>query len=198
MKKDKRLKNLVILASGGGSTFAYLHDCLKDRQLPWRVAAVVTDNPTAGVLGLAKTRNVQTVIVEKDPAASLDQRLSDAIQGFSPDLVLLAGFLRKVGPRTVQKFSDRMINSHPSLLPKFGGRGMYGDRVHAAVLASSETETGVTIHYVNEQYDGGRILRQKRVEIPSGATAKDIEALVKDLEKRELFGLIEDWQTEKL
>ena len=104
--------------------------------------------------------------------------------------MLLSGFLSKIGPEVLNGFPERIINSHPSLLPKFGGAGMYGSRVHNAVIQSNETVSGVTVHLVNEEYDKGKILGQKTVKLANDETALSLEAKILNIEKSFVFEIL--------
>jgi phosphoribosylglycinamide formyltransferase-1 len=109
----------------------------------------------------------------------------------NPDLIVLAGFLWKIPPMFVEAFPEKIINIHPALLPKFGGKGMYGSRVHEAVVENKETESGITIHYVNEAYDEGSIIFQKSISITPEDTAEDVAHKIHDLEYRYFPEVIE-------
>ncbi len=112
----------------------------------------------------------------------LDQAITDALKKHQVDLVVLAGYMKKLGPVTLAAYQGRVINIHPALLPKYGGKGMYGIHVHEAVLAAGETETGVTVHLVDDHYDGGAILAQRRVPVNSDDTADSLAARVLEVE----------------
>ena len=112
-----------------------------------------------------------------------DDSLCRHLESFQPDWILLAGFLKKIGPKVLKKFPGRIINSHPSLLPDFSGKGMYGIKVHEAVIQNHKPETGVSIHVVDKNYDGGCILFQKKIPVIESETAKELETRVKNIEK---------------
>jgi len=171
---------VAVLASGGGTNLQALLDALHDSPLA-RVARVVTNRPDAGALERARQSGVPAAVL-RDPgdAAELLAALTDA----GADLVVLAGYLKLVPPPVVARFHWRMINIHPALLPAHGGPGMYGRRVHEAVLASGAAESGATVHYVDEQYDRGPIIAQARVPVRSGDTAETLAARVLEAEHR--------------
>jgi phosphoribosylglycinamide formyltransferase-1 len=106
------------------------------------------------------------------------------IQNYAPDLIVLAGFLLKVPPYLIDAYSNQMINIHPALLPKFGGKGMYGMHIHEAVVQNGEKETGITIHYVNEHYDEGAVIFQTAVALTSEDTAESVAAKIHELEQQ--------------
>ena len=171
---------VAVLASGGGTNLQALLDALHDSPLA-RVARVVTNRPDAGALERARQSGVPAAVL-RDPGdpAELLAALTDA----RADLVVLAGYLKLVPPPVVARFRWRMINIHPALLPAHGGPGMYGRRVHEAVLASGAAESGATVHYVDEQYDRGPIIAQARVPVRPGDTAETLAARVLEAEHR--------------
>jgi len=172
---------VAVLVSGGGTNLQALLDALHDSPLA-RVARVITNRSDAGALARARRHDVPTTqLRDPDDAAELLAALAEAPQA---DLVVLAGYLKLVPPTVVARFRWRMINIHPALLPAHGGPGMYGRRVHEAVLASGAAESGVTVHYVDEQYDRGPIIAQARVPVLPGDTAEALAARVLEAEHR--------------
>lgn len=170
---------VAVLASGGGTNLQALLDALHASPLA-RVVRVITNRPEAGALERARSSGVATTVLkDPDDAAELLGALHPGV-----DLVVLAGYLRLVPPAVVARFRWRMINIHPALLPAHGGPGMYGRRVHEAVLASGAAESGVTVHYVDEQYDRGPIIAQARVPVQPGDTAQTLAARVLEAEHR--------------
>ena len=177
--------NLVIFASGGGTNAENLmnHFCGSD-YCP--VRAVFCNHPDAFVLQRAKSHGVPTFIFTKEELNSPEAEniVAKELDKYDADVVLLAGFLPKVPDFLVNRFKDRMINIHPSLIPKYCGKGMHGDRVHEAVVATHETETGITIHLVDSQYDHGRILFQAKCPVAPTDTAEDVAAKIHVREQR--------------
>lgn len=172
---------VAVLASGGGTNLQALLDALHDSPLA-RVARVITNRSDAGALARARRHGVPTTqLHDPDDAAELLAALSEQP---AAELVVLAGYLKLVPSAVVARFRWRMINIHPALLPAHGGPGMYGRRVHEAVLASGAAESGVTVHYVDEQYDRGPIIAQARVPVLPGDTAEDLAARVLEAEHR--------------
>ncbi|HEV8263309.1 MAG TPA: phosphoribosylglycinamide formyltransferase [Gemmatimonadales bacterium] len=173
-----------MLASGGGTNLQALLDALHGSPLLQpssiaRVVLVVADRPGAGALDRARRAAIPTAVL-RDAGNSAE--LLAALAGV--DLVVLAGYLKLVPPDVVARFRWRMINIHPALLPAFGGPGMYGHRVHAAVLASGAAESGATVHYVDEQYDRGPVIAQARVPVRPGDTPETLAARVLEAEHR--------------
>ncbi|MCS7077354.1 MAG: phosphoribosylglycinamide formyltransferase [Bacteroidia bacterium] len=151
--------NLVIFASGNGTNAEALMERFKRHKLI-QVSGVVTNNPEAGVIRKAKAYGKKTIILTPEQVTD-GNAIYQLIQEFNPDYLVLAGYLKLIPAELIQKFPKRIFNIHPSLLPKYGGKGMYGYRVHEAVKANKEKESGITIHYVNENYDEGEIIFQK-------------------------------------
>lgn len=175
------MKNIVIFASGTGSNAENIIHYFKNNTSK-SVVGVFSNNSNAKVIEKAKNLGVQTVTFNKDELYG-DFVLSK-IQELNPDLIVLAGFLLKFPEPIIAAFPNKIINIHPALLPKYGGKGMYGKHVHQAVLDNQETETGITIHYVNEQYDEGGIIFQKSVSISDCTTSEAIANKVHELEHR--------------
>ena len=150
---------VAVLVSGGGTNLQALLDALGP-EAPARITRVVSNRPDAGAVARARRAGVPTTILA-DPTdcGALLAALADA------DLVVLAGYLKLLPPAVVARFRHRMINIHPALLPAFGGPGMYGRRVHEAVLASGAAVSGATVHYVDEQFDHGPIIAQRTVPV---------------------------------
>jgi phosphoribosylglycinamide formyltransferase-1 len=175
---------LAVFASGSGTTFAALADAAARGALgTTEVALLVTDRPDAGATARAEKRGIETARTDPgadDHAASL-LRLLDA---HAIDFVALAGYLRKVPPPVVEAFRERMLNTHPALLPAFGGQGMYGGRVHAAVLDYGARWTGATIHLVEEEYDTGPVVLQQPVPVRPGDTPETLAERVQHVERR--------------
>jgi len=169
---------VAVLVSGGGTNLQALLDALRESPLA-RVACVISNRPDAGALDRARQAGVPATVLENPgDAAELLAALADA------QLVVLAGYLKLVPAAVVSRFRGRMINIHPALLPDFGGPGMYGRRVHAAVLASGAKESGVTVHFADEAFDRGAIIAQERVRVEPGDTPDSLAARVLEAEHR--------------
>jgi formyltetrahydrofolate-dependent phosphoribosylglycinamide formyltransferase len=175
---------VAVLASGNGSNLQALLDAF-DQRSPARVMRVISDRPGAGALARAQRAGIATAVL-RDPgsAAELRAALADA------DLVVLAGYLRLIPPAVIAHFPARMVNIHPALLPAFGGPGMYGRRVHEAVLASGMGISGATVHYVDEQYDHGPIIAQWPVPVLPGDDADRLAGRVLEVEHRLLPAVV--------
>lgn len=151
--------NLVIFASGNGTNAEAIMERFKRHKLI-QVAGIVTNNPEAGVIRKAKGFGKPALVLDADQV-NQGEAIYEQIKHFEPDYLVLAGYLKLIPATLIQKFPRRIFNIHPSLLPKYGGKGMYGQYVHEAVKASKEKESGITIHYVSENYDEGEVIFQK-------------------------------------
>ncbi|MFZ6028460.1 MAG: phosphoribosylglycinamide formyltransferase [Chloroflexota bacterium] len=179
--------NLAFFASHRGSNMQAVLDACKAGILNAHPCLVIGNNSGAEALARARQDGIPafhlSVKTHPDPA-QLDAATLSLLQEHRTDLIVLAGYLRKLGPQTLAVFQRRAINIHPALLPKYGGQGMYGLRVHEVVLAAGETETGVTIHRVDEAYDHGDILAQCRVPVLAGDTPESLAQRVLACEHR--------------
>jgi len=175
------LKKIAILASGSGSNAEKIIQYFQDSEKA-QVAVVGSNKPDAYVLERAKKNHVPTFTFTKQELMDgmVEQRLTD----MHIDLVVLAGFLLMVPEGLIKSFPDQIINIHPALLPKYGGKGMYGMKVHEAIKSKGELETGITIHYVNEKYDEGRVIFQESVAVEKSDTPEDIANKVHALEHK--------------
>ena len=172
------MKNIVLFASGNGSNAEEIIRYFKKNN-QGTVVAIFSNKPDAKVLDRAKNHNIPSVVFNK---AQLNEGfVLEKLHQFQPDLIVLAGFLLKF-PESILKEYPKVINIHPALLPKYGGKGMYGMHVHQAVLENKEKETGITIHYVNEHYDEGELIFQKSVNIEDCKTAEEIAHKIHELE----------------
>jgi phosphoribosylglycinamide formyltransferase-1 len=144
------------------------------------VVAVFSNKATAGVLERAEKHQIPTVIFSKDDLAQ--GIVLDRLKPFRPDLVVLAGFLLQFPENIIEAYPGKIINIHPALLPKYGGKGMYGMNVHRAIVDSKEPETGITIHYVDAHYDEGDIIFQQSVKLDGSETCEEVSEKVQQLE----------------
>lgn len=182
-------KNIVIFASGSGSNAQRLLERFEHHP-HIQVAALFSNNPEAFALQRAQESGVPTAVFDR--AALRAGEVQTQVQSYNPDLIVLAGFLWLLPAAFVQAFPNKIINIHPSLLPKFGGKGMHGQHVHQAVLDAQEAETGITIHYVNEHYDEGAPIYQEICPVQPDDTCETLSARVLTLEHRHLPRVVED------
>lgn len=179
---------VAVLASGHGSNLQALLDAFADPAAPATIALVVSNRPEAGALDRARRSGVPAAAIAEDGQDAAG--LLALFERHGIEAVVLAGYLKKIPAQVVAAYSGRMVNVHPALLPAFGGAGMYGRRVHEAVLASGARVTGVTVHLVDEQYDHGRILAQWPVPVRPGDTADTLAARVLEAEHRLLPAVV--------
>ena len=173
------MHSLVIFASGRGSNAAAIIDYFKKNGQA-KVALIVTNNANAGVLQIAEEERIPFLVVDKQRIT--ETLIIDQIESCKPSLIVLAGFLWKIPGSILHAFPGKIINIHPALLPGYGGKGMYGHHVHHAVLGAKETESGITIHYVNEVYDAGNIILQARCPVHAHDTADTLATRIHKLE----------------
>jgi phosphoribosylglycinamide formyltransferase-1 len=177
---------VAVLASGGGTNLQALLDACGPGS-PARITRVVSNNARAGALERARRAGVSAVVLhDPDDARELLAALADA------EIVVLAGYLRLVPAPVVARFARRMINIHPALLPAFGGPGMYGRRVHETVLASGASESGATVHFVDEHYDRGPVIAQRTVPVRTGDTPETLAARILAVEHELLSQVVLD------
>ncbi len=184
--------NIAILASGAGSNAANIIQHFKNTSV--KVKLIACNNADAGVFQIAKDNQIDSILVTKENFKNSDQFVNE-LQNRKIELVILAGFLWLVPKNLVAAFEDRIINIHPALLPKFGGKGMYGHFVHEAVHEAQEVESGITIHLVNEEFDKGKILFQVKA-IVENCSASEIEQKVRALEIEHFPKAIENFISE--
>jgi phosphoribosylglycinamide formyltransferase-1 len=174
------MKRIVIFASGSGSNAENLIVFFHNRENA-SVIQVLTNNPHAKVLDRCKKLNISALSFNK-MAFSKSEDVLNILKAAEPDLIVLAGFLWKFPEFILKEFPKKVINIHPALLPNYGGKGMYGMNVHSAVVANKETETGITIHYVNENYDDGAIVFQAKCNVLPTDSAEDVAGKIHLLE----------------
>lgn len=174
---------LGFLASGAGSSAQAIVAAIKAGELPAEARLLVSNNKSAAALDFARSQGIDSLCIptQGDPEAA-DAALAEALTSRGVELVVLSGYLRRLGPKTLAKYAGRVLNIHPGPLPRFGGQGMYGRRVHEAVLAAGVAESGVAIHVVDEEYDHGPVVAARAVPVRPGDTAEDLEARVRAAE----------------
>jgi phosphoribosylglycinamide formyltransferase-1 len=184
------MKQIAILASGAGSNAARIIEHF-DKHPTIKVSLIASNKPDAGVLSIALAAGIPTVIIEKERFFHGDGYVG-VFQEYQIDFIVLAGFLWKIPSTLVQAFRGRMVNIHPALLPKYGGKGMYGKFVHEAVVASGEKSSGITIHFVDDIYEHGQLFFQDSVELAPGETPESLAARIHELEHRHFPRVIEE------
>ncbi len=169
--ESARRARVGALASGGGRTVANLADACARGEVPAEVVACVVTRADAGAAARCRERGIAVEVVAPEPAATFDDRVDAALRAHGVEWVCLCGYLRRF---RVDAWRGRALNIHPALLPEFGGPGMWGDRVHEAVLAAGRAESGCTVHWVDEEYDRGAPIVQRRCPVLPGDTAKSL------------------------
>lgn len=161
------------------------------------ISLVVTNKPQAGVIQIAKKYDVQVLIVNNEQLNN-EEFLLNELKSYQINGIVLAGFMVMIPPFLVRAFHNKIINIHPALLPDFGGKGMYGKRVHEAVLSSGKKKSGITIHLVNEEYDEGKIIFQKEIPLAENETTFSLEEKIHQLEHENYPLVIEKWMNHEL
>ena len=182
------MRKIVIFASGSGSNAERIILHFNKKSIA-KVVGVFANNPNAKVLEKAKKYNVPIFVFSNEELIA--GKVADLVNKIKPDLIVLAGFLLKFPETIINQYPNKIINIHPALLPKYGGKGMYGKNVHQAVLNSMDKETGITIHYVNEQYDEGEFIFQQKISIEDCNSVEEIASKVQELEHVHFTRIIE-------
>ncbi len=187
-------KQFVILASGTGMLFSSITKACLNGRLKARVIGLVSDRKKAPVLKKAQDLNIPIKIFHFGNDSSFekwDEDLCTYLKNQKPDFILLAGFLRRIGEKVLLNFENQILNIHPALLPRHGGKGMYGIHVHRSVLQSGDKETGISIHLVSKQYDAGPVLAQKKIPVSPDETAESLQEKVKKFEPEFFISFLE-------
>jgi len=180
-------KQIAVLASHAGTVLQAIIDGSAGGKLAADVCLIISNNSGSGAALRAERHQIpfQHLSGQTHPdPADLDAAIVDALVQRRADVVFLAGYMKKLGPRTLSQFRGRILNTHPALLPKFGGQGMYGARVHAAVIAAGERVTGVSVHHVEGEYDTGPVLAQCQVPVLPGDDVETLSARVQTRERQ--------------
>ncbi len=166
-----------VLASGGGTNFQAIIDACESGKVDAKVVVVVCNKKDAFALQRAKKHNIRAVFIDSKKH-DFDKKAVEVLQKHKVDLVCLAGFLLKLGKNFIRKYKNKILNIHPALLPKFGGKGMYGINVHKAVIEAGEKISGCTVHLVDEKYDHGKVVLQKKVRVFKNDTPEKLQKRV--------------------
>ena len=188
------IKKIGILASYNGSGFETIQKAIIEKKLNTKVVVVITNNTNAGVLEKAEFYNIPYFIIndKRYPGQDIDDKIARLLLEFDCDYIFLSGYMKKIGSKLLSVFPNKIINTHPALLPSiYGGVGMYGRFVHEAVIKNAEKKSGVTIHYIDEVYDEGEIILTKELEIAQNETVDSLENRIKELES---IAIIEAFQ----
>ena len=183
------MKKIAVFVSGGGSNFKAIHHQIQKREIPGEIVLVISNNPNCGAIEYANENSIPIIIinaVQYPNPHTRDEFLIETCLKAEIDLICLAGYMKMLPPAFVKQYENKILNIHPGLLPEFGGKGFFGMRVHEAVINSGKRESGATVHFVDEIYDHGPIILQKKVEVLETDTAESLAARILKLE-HELF-----------
>jgi phosphoribosylglycinamide formyltransferase 1 len=172
---------IAVFASGGGTNFQALIDEINRGQLNAEIAGLISSRPDAGAINRAESQGIPATVIQHDDypgEQKFGEELIRTLRNWDPALIILAGYMLKIPANVIDAFPGRIINIHPALLPKFGGKGLYGIRVHRAVLAAGETHSGCSVHIVTKEYDEGPVVGQSTVPVEPGDTAEDLAARI--------------------
>ena len=188
--------NLVVFTSGNGTTLQAILDSIEDRELDAQVLLVVSDKEDAYSLIRAQNKGINTYVIKSKTLLDIDNELIDVLSEYDIDLIVLAGYLKMIGKNLISKYT--IINTHPSLLPKYGGKGMYGLNVHRAVIENLDKESGATLHFVNDKYDQGNIIAQTKVAVLNDDTPEFLAERVQKAEKIQLVNELKKISKQKI
>ncbi|RCK77685.1 MAG: Phosphoribosylglycinamide formyltransferase [Ignavibacteriae bacterium] len=179
---------IAVFASGKGSNLKAILDAIKERRLiNTAVVCVISNKKDAGALEIAKYNNIPAYYISQSNYSNsddFDAAIIEVLIRHSVNFIVLAGYLKLLSPRIVRKYKDRILNIHPALLPKFGGKGMYGLNVHRAVIECGEKISGATVHLVDEEYDHGPIVLQDSIELDPDETPESLQKKIQEIEHR--------------
>lgn len=187
---QQAIKRIAIFASGAGSNAQNIIEHLKNH-LHIKIGLIVCNKPNAGVLTIAKNNHIPVLLIEKERFFKGDGYVAD-LKAQQIDFIVLAGFLWKIPLTLIQAFPNNIINIHPALLPKYGGKGMYGHFVHEAVIANGEVESGITIHFVNEHFDEGQHIFQATCQLTKADTPETLAVKIHQLEHAHFPRIVEE------
>ena len=192
--KGKSATRVAVLASGQGSTFEALVEAGRRGEMRAEVVLLIVSRQDAGAAELARRLGVECVVLDEKllGSAACDAAMETLLTGRRADLVVLAGYVRKVGPRTLRAFAGRLINTHPAPLPRFGGKGMFGEHVHRAVLQAGVATSAATVHLVDEEYDSGPVIAERPVPVLPSDDVATLRERVQAVERALLVSTISD------
>tara|TARA_Y100000590_G_C15464230_1_gene917645 strand:+ start:269 stop:880 length:612 start_codon:yes stop_codon:yes gene_type:complete len=178
-------KNVVIFASGNGSNFVNIYKCINKGKINAKLVLLISNNPQCGAVIFAKKNGIDYKIINdyRYPIENnRNKQYELVLKYYKTDLILLAGFMKKIPQNIVKIYKNKILNIHPSLLPNYGGKGFYGMKVHNAVINANEKFSGATVHIVNDEYDKGSIIAQEKIKVSKSDTAEILAAKVLKIE----------------
>lgn len=176
---------ISFLASHGGTAAKHLISAIRSHILDAEIGVVITNNPDSAICDWCHENTVEIVCINGKthaPESACDKAIYEALLKAKTDLIILSGYMKKIGKTTLAGYSNRILNIHPSLLPKHGGKGLYGDKVHQSVIFSGDMQSGATVQFINEEYDEGPIISQQVVEVVKGESVETLKAKVQAIE----------------
>ncbi|MDA7817663.1 phosphoribosylglycinamide formyltransferase [Sulfurimonas sp.] len=179
------MKKVAILSSHNGSGFNTLYNASQNKTLDIEIVLLISNNTKSVALKNAKERGIDAHLINASTSPTPDDEIYKLLKNSGCDYIFLSGYMKKISPQIASEF--KVVNSHPALLPNYGGKGMYGRNVHEAVIANGEKVSGVTIHEVNEVYDDGKIILQKKLNISENESVDSLENRIKELESLAIF-----------
>lgn len=194
------MKKIVVFASGSGTNFQSIIDAVEAGNLPAKISGLITNKSSIRAIDRAKNHGIPIKVIKRsdyEDEKAYTKELLNILKKWSPDLIVLAGYLQKIPDVIISTFPGRIINIHPSLLPKYGGKGYFGIHVHEAVLANKEKESGCTVHVINEEYDDGQILDQIKVPVYPSDSPSDLQQRILKKEHKLLVKVIKELITQK-
>ena len=184
------MKKLGILASHNGSGFSAIYKAILEKELDIQITLVISNNTNAVALQNAQKYILNNSLVNSKTDENPDEKIYSLLKEHECEYIFLSGYMKKLSSKIINEF--KVLNSHPSLLPKYGGSGMYGKFVHQAVIKNAEKESGVTIHEVSEEYDEGKILLQKKLTLSQGESVDSLELKIKQLERTAIVEVLKN------
>jgi formyltetrahydrofolate-dependent phosphoribosylglycinamide formyltransferase len=181
------MKSAIVFGSGGGSNFKAIFNNILSEKLALEIRCVISNNSTSGILEFARQHSLDTFHLSTKKFPTDSEYLTafeNLLEKYQPDYIILAGFMKKIPVEIIQKMENRVLNIHPALLPKFGGKGMYGMNVHNAVKEAKEKISGATVHFVTENYDEGPIVLQREVKLSGNESAEQIAEKILKIEHK--------------
>jgi len=176
---------ISFLASHGGSAAKHIITAIRNKQLEAEIGVVITNNPDSVIYDWCHENTVEVVCINGNThtvESEKDLAIHKALIKVNTDLIILSGYMKKIGSITLSEYSNRVLNIHPSLLPKHGGKGLFGDKVHQSVIASGDKQSGATVQFINEEYDEGPVFSQQIVEVVDGETVESLKTKVQAIE----------------
>lgn len=168
------MKKLVIFASGSGTNMQAIIDKIEAGEIRAEIVGLIVNKPGIKSIERATKFNIPVSVIAEKDQEDFSKKLTKKLNEWNPDLIILAGFLKKIPDSIIKKYENKIINIHPALLPKYGGKGFYGLNVHKAVIEAGDKESGCTVHYVNKEYDKGPIISQEKVPVHPNDTPEDL------------------------